>query len=136
MKFEVHTYTAPSCWASYLINGDATGISDDDRAEADKFVAHVVAAIGNGFPVDCSEPDFMWRPDFGMAGDCCTYSFLQEVQDKPVNGEGLTLQEWLDVAGPVPPNAAQPDDLRKAWEMGEDPTEYRALWSYYRSKTT
>ena len=72
MKLE--TYTAPSCWASYLINGDASGIDNDDQREADAFVE----SVGAGSPVDCADAGFIHRPDFGkLAGDCQTYTFLR-----------------------------------------------------------
>ena len=67
-------YTAPSCWASYLINGDASGIDEDDQREADAFVE----SVGAGSPVDCTDAGFIRRPDFGkLAGDCQTYTFLR-----------------------------------------------------------
>lgn len=43
-----------------------------------------------------------------------------------VNGEGLTLSEWTNAAnawGKVIEGAA----ARKAWSLGEDPTEYGAM---------
>jgi hypothetical protein len=68
------TYTAPSSWASYLINGDASGIDDDDQREADAFVE----SVGAGSPVDCEDVGFIRRPDFGkLAGDCQRYTFLR-----------------------------------------------------------
>ncbi len=87
-RFEVETYTAPACWASCLINGDASGLDycntpsdpagDREIAAADAFIADV----GLGGPVDCSEPEFMtYGWDYGdLAGDYCTYSFLREVE--------------------------------------------------------
>lgn len=38
---ETTTATGLAYWASYLINGDAPGLSDDDRAEADAWLASV-----------------------------------------------------------------------------------------------
>lgn len=68
------TYTAPSGWASYLINGDASGIDDNDQREADAFVE----SVGAGSPVDCTDAGFIHRPDFGkLAGDCQAYTFLR-----------------------------------------------------------
>ncbi len=86
-RFETETYTAPAHWASYLINGDASGIDyyntptdrsgDRDIADADAFIE----AVGLGAPVDVSEPEFMQHGDYGrLAGDYCTYSFLREVE--------------------------------------------------------
>ena len=75
--FTSETYTAPSSWATYLINGDESGISDDDRAQADAFIAYV----GLGSPVDCQDAGFIWRHEayafcpFGA--DCQEYTFLR-----------------------------------------------------------
>lgn len=64
--------TAPSAWASYLINGDATGIDDREQEEADAMVAH----IGLGSPTDCDDAGFVSNPDYGAyGGDCQTYTF-------------------------------------------------------------
>lgn len=74
IKFTV-TYTAPSYWASYLINGDFSGMEDDEIATADAFLAWV----GLGAPVDCEGAGFCHSNDAGtLAGDCMTYSFLRE----------------------------------------------------------
>jgi hypothetical protein len=48
MKMKTLTVTAPSHWASYLINGDASGLSDEERPavgsdEWKTFVANAVA---------------------------------------------------------------------------------------------
>lgn len=71
------TYTAPGAWASYLINGDATGIDDADRAAADRFVAWVDA----GAPVSCDDAGFRrWHDAFQfcpLAADCQEYVFLR-----------------------------------------------------------
>ncbi|NBX97403.1 hypothetical protein EBQ81_00865 [bacterium] len=36
-KIKTWHYMAPSHWASYLINDDASGLSDDEQAMADKW---------------------------------------------------------------------------------------------------
>lgn len=67
---EVSTYTLPAHWASYLINGDASGLEDDDQAECDAFIEK------EGINVfDCvGESSFYRRNDAGtLACDCCTY---------------------------------------------------------------
>lgn len=68
--FEGESFTGPAAWASYLVNGDASGISDAERAEADR------AADGLGNCIDAIDCGFMSRPDYGLAGDCCKYRFL------------------------------------------------------------
>lgn len=78
-RLEVIEATAPSAWASYLINGDDSGIEEGERREADAFVAFVAA----GAPVGCEDAGFMWYSnarDWGCTStgaDCQTYSFLR-----------------------------------------------------------
>ena len=43
-----------ACWASYLINGDASGLSGDERALADAWCDRELGP--NAAIVDCSEP--------------------------------------------------------------------------------
>lgn len=50
-NLEPVTYTLPAYWASYLINGDASGISDNDRNQCDAFLARE----GLPGPVSCSD---------------------------------------------------------------------------------
>jgi hypothetical protein len=67
--------TAPSAWASYLINGDASGIDDDDKAAADAWIARE----GKGMPVSCYDAGFMRNHDawqeMPLAADCQHYEF-------------------------------------------------------------
>jgi hypothetical protein len=74
-NFTVTAYGFAS-WASYLINGDASGISDDDRKSADAFAAYMGGPI-----VAVSEHTAFGRPDHGsmLFGDCALYTAL--VQD-------------------------------------------------------
>jgi alpha-beta hydrolase superfamily lysophospholipase len=53
-----------------------------------------------------------------------------------VNREGLTLTEWLAAAGfSVAKLDEQGQALLKAWDAGEDPTEYRGSeWSDARGR--
>ena len=61
-----------SCWASYLVNGDDSGIDAEERQAADRFAAYLGGDI-----VDCK--DFGYGraegPD-GVWGDLCTYTAL------------------------------------------------------------
>jgi hypothetical protein len=75
-RYRTVTGTAPSHWASYLINGDASGIMPDDIAQADKFAEFLGAT-----PMDCTDAGFMWSHDAmrvcgALAADCRTYSAL------------------------------------------------------------
>lgn len=65
-KIEVHEFTAPADWASYLINADNSAITDEDRAACDRWLEWV----GMGSPVDVTE-----NTDFSRSfdGDCIAY---------------------------------------------------------------
>lgn len=70
----------PAYWASYLINGDDSGIAASTKAQADKFLAD------NNLPAPCScsdEPWYSWRNDSGngLGGDVLEYTFLIASQD-------------------------------------------------------
>lgn len=78
MARSVLTITAPSHWASYLINGDDSGLEPADIAACDAWIARE----GVGLPVSCEDAGFRWRHDayvespFGA--DCQDYVFLIE----------------------------------------------------------
>ncbi len=67
------TYILPAYWASYLINGDDSGISDTDKKNADFFLEY----NNLGLPLSCSEESFFkWGNDFDtMGGDVLEYTF-------------------------------------------------------------
>lgn len=76
---EVITATAPSAWASYLINGDNSGITREEQHRANQFVRHVCG--GEYFPpVSCEDAGFVRMHDayavYPLASDCQTYTFL------------------------------------------------------------
>lgn len=65
-------YVLPSCWASYLVNGDASGLEEHEKGNVDTFLAKE----GLRECCDCSaESFFSHRPDSGLAGDCLNYRF-------------------------------------------------------------
>lgn len=80
--------TAPSSWASYLINGDASGIEDSDKREADAWIAGEAL----GMPVSCEDAGFMRGHDAmwacHYAADCQEYTFLAARHGAP--------EYWLD----------------------------------------
>lgn len=68
-------FVAPSAWASYLINGDASGIDSSEKHAAHTFVNR----IGCGFPVDANDAGFVrvhdaWA-ECPLSADCQTYTF-------------------------------------------------------------
>lgn len=80
-RFETVTFTAPSAWACYLINGDASSLDDSEQAEADAFIEDVHARYpGTYWPVNCEDAGFIGNPDYGCAGDCQEYTFMWEVK--------------------------------------------------------
>lgn len=78
MALQTLTITAPSHWASYLINGDASGIEPEDVAACDAWIARE----GVGLPVSCDDAGFRWRHDAyaecPLGSDCQDYIFLIE----------------------------------------------------------
>jgi hypothetical protein len=79
MKKELvtETATAPSEWASYLINDDPSGLEDKEIEAADAWIDR----LGWGTPIDCEDVGFCvyhdaW-PESRFAGDCSVYTFLR-----------------------------------------------------------
>jgi hypothetical protein len=74
-KIETFTATAPSYWASYLINGDASGLEYPEIAQADAFLArqggYVVSCEDYGF---CTRHDAWWECPYAV--DCQEYTFI------------------------------------------------------------
>lgn len=71
------TYILPSHWASYLINGDSSGLSDADKRECDEW--HTRNGISASAWCDCKEEYFARSNDFTwLAGNVCEFSFLEE----------------------------------------------------------
>lgn len=63
-------------WASYLINGDDSGLEADDKAQADAFAKYIGGDI-----VDCGDL-FFGSPEYppeASRGECCRYDSL--IQD-------------------------------------------------------
>lgn len=70
------TYTLPIYWASYLINGDASGLEDNEQEEIDAWME----SEQPGSCVDVGE-DY-WFSSYndartGLAGDVAEYTFLK-----------------------------------------------------------
>lgn len=75
---EPYTAVLPSHWASALINGDRTGLTDEDEAVLDR-----VLELNPewSLPVSCEDAGFWIFHDaapYGvLACDCQTYTFLR-----------------------------------------------------------
>lgn len=74
-------YTLPAYWASYLINGDASGLEDGEQATIDAFVAEE----GNPHFTGCGDETWFARrndANTGLAGDVCEYTAFFNGGDK------------------------------------------------------
>ena len=78
MTLKTYVFTAPSPWASYLVNADASGIPDAERELCDAWLAR--ENMG-GACVSCVDLGFRrWNDATGSstAGDVSQYMFLIE----------------------------------------------------------
>lgn len=65
-------YTLPAYWASYLINGDDSGMFEKDKRDCADFLAK--EGISASDFVDCGESYFSWRNDAtDLGGDVCDF---------------------------------------------------------------
>ncbi len=75
-------FTAPASWRDYLINGDPTGLSPDDRFKADKWLNW----LGRGRPIASREVTSGKNHGhdtrfLGIRSTvCCAYSFNRRAQ--------------------------------------------------------
>ncbi len=69
------SYDLPVYWASYLINNDASGMTDSDRFTCDDFLA--VRGLRRSDCLSVSDDTwFAWRNDANdVGGDVATYTF-------------------------------------------------------------
>ena len=44
-KRGIHTYTLPAYWASYLTNGDASGMTDEEIAQCDEYTKDLGSCV-------------------------------------------------------------------------------------------
>lgn len=74
MTLETTTFILPSYWASYLVNGDTSGLDDSEQADCDAFLKTVpewrcCSCEGESF--------FSHSNDAGtLPGDCLEYVFI------------------------------------------------------------
>lgn len=74
MRDRTETHTLPAYWASYLINGDDSGLSDNERRRIDRYVK--VNGLGACLDVT-NEEEFSWDNDADeLAGSTAEYTFI------------------------------------------------------------
>lgn len=75
---EFKEYDLPEYWASYLINGDCSGMDDSDVAACDAWIESILAEHDCCFAVDVSEPWFSAWHDASsfspLAGNVATFT--------------------------------------------------------------
>ena len=68
--------TAPSAWASYLINQDGSSLDDEEIRAIHRWLdANKVS-----FPLDCEDAGFINQHDalaWSLPADCQTYTFVR-----------------------------------------------------------
>lgn len=80
-NWDEYDLTLPAFWAPYLVNGDASGMDDDDVATCDAFLARTFGRKAHVCAdVDLEDVYFSWRCDVpGHPGsDVADYVFLAE----------------------------------------------------------
>lgn len=72
MTLHAETFTAPAHWASALINGDRTGLSEDAEQELDDYLAEHPE---HASPVTCG--DTFFSRFAGLLTEVCTFTYLR-----------------------------------------------------------
>lgn len=67
-NLEPATIQGSAHWASYLVNGDASGLTDSELAVCDAWL--VQNALEHAPIVDCGEPYFSWSYGLHTSADC------------------------------------------------------------------
>lgn len=73
---QIYTLTAPSHWASYLINGDYSGLEINEPNDIRAWLSTYGLTPENC--VDCEDAGFKWKHDassYALASDCQLYTF-------------------------------------------------------------
>ena len=74
-RFKTDTIDMPAHWASYLINGDASGLDDAEQAACDAYTREHVYAHAWSI-VGCSDESHFGR-FAGLGTDLLTYELLR-----------------------------------------------------------
>lgn len=84
-RLEPVTVVGYAHWAPYFVNGDGSGLENDDQAEADAWLDWALDYCEAEYgPVDVGEESDFGRPDgpgARLRGDVVEYTFLRRVAD-------------------------------------------------------
>ncbi len=110
MRIVQYTYRMPTHWATAFVNGDTSGLNDEDLAQYEQALNAIVDAIGNAHPVTvANESDFETGsaadyPPNALAGSYADYVFFGTEDDEPtttVTIECFMCKEHIDVTVPT-----------------------------------
>lgn len=76
MPRELHTYTLPTYWASYLVNGDGSGYEDEEIAEIDEWMKRMELPAPCDVDLDNAYFTHGHCANRNQGADVCVYSFL------------------------------------------------------------
>lgn len=98
-RFETEIYSLPVYWASYLINGDGSGLEDGEQEEIDAWLASLPCGWNC---VDVSEEtDFRRSNDAtDLGGDCADYTFMREAPPRKGTLARYLFDKLENEAGP------------------------------------
>jgi len=99
---ETVVYSLPAIWASYLINGDSSGLRPEEKQQADDFLARRNLPM----PVSCSEESqWKWHHDAspetwvdGAGGEVLDFTFLLPQQVLRMKTEGPEFEAHREIA--------------------------------------
>ena len=77
MYFEKIEFSIFGAYLSAIINGDYSGLSDDDESDLNDFLDATFREYGSGhWSIDSEEPSFQFDEVSHLMGDCydCTYN--------------------------------------------------------------
>lgn len=93
-KDDLISFNIPEWAASYLINGDASGLEDDDHKKVERFESKVAKKFGNAHFMLGDDEDmdlgFCYRNDIDNLGSNCMRLYI-----KPNKNED-PIMEWVD----------------------------------------
>jgi hypothetical protein len=74
---KLETYTLPAYWASYIVNGDASGLEDGEQQEIDNFCTS--CDLGDCLDM-ANEDEFSWHNDANNLGGSTAEFTFEELE--------------------------------------------------------